>query len=178
MAFPSVTISNFILMLLMIGFASSDFAEDRKECQNQLLHLSSCLSYVGGDAQLPTPACCAQLRKDLHKTKYCLCLIVKDRNEPNIGYKINATLALGLPYVCGAPTNVSECPAILKLAPNSPDAQVFIDFVSHSKTGNNASIGDVQSSSSIKFSNKRWFAAGRDVGVAFCVLIFVMITMI
>lgn len=51
--------------MLMIDFASSDFAEDKKDCQNQLLDISSCLFYVGEEVQLPTLECCAQLRKDL-----------------------------------------------------------------------------------------------------------------
>ncbi|KAK7830243.1 protein yls3 [Quercus suber] len=39
--------------------------------------------------------------------------------------QINVTLALGLPSVCNAPANVSQCPALLHLDPNSPEAQVF-----------------------------------------------------
>jgi hypothetical protein len=40
-----------------------------------------------------------------------LCVLVKDKDDPNLGIKINATLALSLPSVCGAThANVSHCP--------------------------------------------------------------------
>uniref|UniRef100_A0A2P2N189 Uncharacterized protein n=1 Tax=Rhizophora mucronata TaxID=61149 RepID=A0A2P2N189_RHIMU len=37
-------------------------------------------------------------------------------------------MALGLPSICHASANVSRCPALLNLPPNSPDAQVFYQF--------------------------------------------------
>ncbi|KAI8562052.1 hypothetical protein RHMOL_Rhmol03G0005100 [Rhododendron molle] len=50
------------------------------------------------------------------------------RNDPGLGFKINATLALTLPYICRAHANISHCPGLLHLAPGSPDAQIFEDF--------------------------------------------------
>ncbi|KAK9283015.1 hypothetical protein L1049_011242 [Liquidambar formosana] len=52
---------------------------------------------------------------------------------------INATLALGLPSVCHAPANVSQCPALLHLDPNSPEAQVFYQFANSSNATSTAS---------------------------------------
>ncbi|KAJ6303222.1 hypothetical protein OIU77_017160 [Salix suchowensis] len=88
-----------------------------------------------GDAKAPTPDCCNGLKQVLKDNKKCLCVIIKDRNDPELGLKINATLALSLPSVCHAPANVSQCPALLNLPPNSPDAQIFYQLANSSSHG-------------------------------------------
>jgi hypothetical protein len=94
---------------MLIGFASSNLDQDRAECANQLIGLSTCLPYVGGDAKSPTLDCCTGLKQVLDKGKKCLCILIKDRDDPNLGVKINATLALALPTACHTPANISEC---------------------------------------------------------------------
>ena len=97
-----------IMMLLMS--ASADFAKDRQECADQLVGLATCLPYVGGEGKSPTLDCCTGLKQVLQKARKCLCILIKDRNDPNLGLKINATLAMGLPSACHAPANISACP--------------------------------------------------------------------
>ncbi|EEF50235.1 lipid binding protein, putative [Ricinus communis] len=116
----------------MAGFAMADADKDKEECAEQLVGLATCLPYVGGNAKSPTPDCCTGLKEVLKNNKKCLCVVIKDRNDPDLGLKINVTLALGLPTVCHATANVSQCPALLHLAPNSPDAQVFYQFTKSS----------------------------------------------
>ncbi|KAF5200387.1 Yls3, partial [Thalictrum thalictroides] len=108
-------------------------AKDRDECASQLVGLSTCLPYVSGTGKAPTPDCCKGLKQVLGKSRKCLCVLVKDRDDPELGLNINATLALGLPAVCKAQSNASECPALLNLPPNSPDAKVFEQFVNSTK---------------------------------------------
>ncbi|KAK3030116.1 hypothetical protein RJ639_038865 [Escallonia herrerae] len=139
-----------VSLLILVGFASSDLSKDREQCADQLVGLATCLPYVGGDAKAPTLDCCAGIKQVLQKSRICLCILVKDRNDPGLGLKINATLALGLPGACHAPANISECPghviglhdyspndyynpALLHLAPHSPGAKVFEDFVNSTK---------------------------------------------
>ncbi|KAI7755153.1 hypothetical protein M8C21_026023 [Ambrosia artemisiifolia] len=102
--------------------------KDKEECAEQLAGLATCLPYVGGNAKSPTPDCCSGLKQVLNTNKKCLCVVVKDRNDPDLGLTINVTLALGLPNVCHAPANVTKCPELLHLAPNSTDAQVFYQY--------------------------------------------------
>ncbi|KAI3917701.1 hypothetical protein MKW98_021463 [Papaver atlanticum] len=104
------------LMVLSVGFVKSDVDKDREECATQL-GLATCLHYVGGTAKAPTPDCCTGVKQVLTTSKKCLCILIKDRNDPSLGLKINATLALGLPAI-----------SLLHLSPNSPDAKVFEDF--------------------------------------------------
>ncbi|KAJ4843551.1 hypothetical protein Tsubulata_007969 [Turnera subulata] len=112
--------------VVMLGIADSD--KDKDECAQQLVGMATCLPYVQGNAKAPTPDCCTGLKEILKADKKCLCVVIKDRNDPDLGLQINVTLALGLPSVCHAPANVSQCPALLNLPPNSPDAQVFYQF--------------------------------------------------
>ncbi|XP_023742406.1 non-specific lipid transfer protein GPI-anchored 14 isoform X2 [Lactuca sativa] len=108
--------------------------KDKEECTEQLVGLATCLPYVGGNAKSPTPDCCNGLKKVLNTNKKCLCVVIKDRNDPDLGLTINVTLALGLPTVCQAPANVTKCPELLHLSPNSTDAQVFLQY-GHSTAG-------------------------------------------
>lgn len=108
---PKILACLFLLQLLvLLGPASSDLAKDKAECADKLVALGPCLGYVNGGAKAPTPDCCSALKGVLDKSRKCLCLLVKDSNDPSLGFKINATLALGLPDRCSTPANISECP--------------------------------------------------------------------
>jgi hypothetical protein len=98
------------LISVMVSYTMEDAAKDREECTQQLVGLATCLPYVGGQAKAPTPDCCTGLKQVLNNNKKCLCVIIRDRNDPDLGLQINVTLALGLPSVCHAPANVSQCP--------------------------------------------------------------------
>ncbi|KAF8403948.1 hypothetical protein HHK36_012055 [Tetracentron sinense] len=143
-----VGVSYILLVLIMVGFVRSDMAKDRGECAEQLIGLATCLPYVGGDAKAPTLDCCTGLKQVLNKSRKCLCILIKDRNDPALGIKINATLALGLPTSCHAPSNVSECPTLLHLDPNSPDAQVFLQYANSTKGSTPVATGNPTSTAS------------------------------
>ncbi|KAJ4972360.1 hypothetical protein NE237_005459 [Protea cynaroides] len=124
-----------MMMMMMMICVSSDIAKDREECANQLVGLATCLPYVSGTAKEPTLDCCTGLKQVLDKNKKCLCILIKDRNDPSLGLKINATLAMSLPDTCHSPVNISKCPELLHLPPNSSDAKVFEQFTNSGKGG-------------------------------------------
>ena len=99
-----------LLVMMLLMSASADFAKDRQECADQLVGLATCLPYVQGEGKAPTLDCCTGLKQVLQKSKKCLCVLIKDRDDPNLGFKINTTLALSLPTACNTPANMSECP--------------------------------------------------------------------
>ncbi|KAK9290855.1 hypothetical protein L1049_009033 [Liquidambar formosana] len=167
-----------ILFLMMFGGVSSDIAEDKKECADQLASLSTCLPFVGGNAKAPTSTCCTDLKKELdEKAQKCLCLLVKDRNDPNLGFKINATLALSLPSICHASANASNCLALLHLDHNSTDAQVFEQFAStHEGNSSSAIVSGIATSSSITVRGRRWLGGGMVGGISLWCLSSVFIT--
>ncbi|CAM8895544.1 unnamed protein product [Rhodiola kirilowii] len=135
----SVCFAIVLGLVFMVTDVRSDMAKDRELCADQLLGLASCLPYVGGGAKAPTLECCSGLKTLLQKGKICLCLLVKDRDDPDLGLKINASLALNLPSSCHAPANVSECPGMLHLAPNSTEAKIFYEAGSKSSSSTNGS---------------------------------------
>ncbi|XP_039034252.1 non-specific lipid transfer protein GPI-anchored 13-like [Hibiscus syriacus] len=112
--------------------ADSGEDKDKEECTQQLVGLATCLPYVGGTAKAPTPDCCGGLKQVLKNNKKCLCVIIKYRNDPDLGLNLNVTLALTLPSVCNAPANVSKCPELLHMDPNSPEAQIFYQLSKNS----------------------------------------------
>lgn len=99
-----------VLLLILCVIGNSDTEKDKEECTQSLIGLATCLPYVGGNAPAPTPDCCTGLKQVLKDSKKCLCLLIKDRNDPDLGLQLNVTLALTLPSVCKAPANISECP--------------------------------------------------------------------
>ncbi|KAJ8574106.1 hypothetical protein K7X08_025911 [Anisodus acutangulus] len=148
-SFFSFSFSFFFILLL--GFSRADLDKDKEECGNQLVSLATCLPYASGEAKAPTPDCCIGLKEVLDKNKKCICILVKDRNDPSLGLKIDATRALSLPTQCHAPpdtANVSMCLDLLHLAPNSPDAKVFQDFAKSAKGSTTASSSPVISGNS------------------------------
>ncbi|KAL8026814.1 hypothetical protein ABFX02_14G053200 [Erythranthe guttata] len=126
------------ILVVLFGIAKCDIEKDKEKCANELLGISTCLPYVGGEAKAPSMDCCTGFKQVLRDNIECICILIKDRDDPSLGLKINATLALGLPTRCHAPTNqtVQDCPAILHLPPNSPDAKVFEDLAKTTKKSN------------------------------------------
>ncbi|URD95513.1 Protease inhibitor/seed storage/LTP family [Musa troglodytarum] len=130
---PSSSSSSFssllLLVLLALCFvirpAGSDTGSDLKECGNQLIGLQTCIAYVGGTAQAPTPDCCTGLKDVVAKSPKCLCILVKDHDDPQLPIKINLTRALAMPGACNTPVNISACPKLLNLPPNSREAEIF-----------------------------------------------------
>ncbi|XP_031736086.1 protein YLS3 isoform X2 [Cucumis sativus] len=116
-------ICNFLLLLA--SFSASDIDQDRTDCSDQLIGLAQCLPYVSGDAKTPTIDCCSGLKQVVQKSKKCLCVLIKDKDDPNLGLKINGSLALALPHACHAPANITECISLLHLSPNSTEAKIF-----------------------------------------------------
>ncbi|XP_043690641.1 non-specific lipid transfer protein GPI-anchored 14-like isoform X2 [Telopea speciosissima] len=137
---------SYMLLLMMVSCVSSDTAKDREECANSLVGLATCLPYVSETAKAPTLDCCTGLKQVLDKNKKCLCILIKDRNDPSLGIKMNATLAMSLPDTCHAPANISKCPELLHLSPNSPDAQIFEQFANSSKGSGTVASGNSSSS--------------------------------
>ncbi|TVU41343.1 hypothetical protein EJB05_14850 [Eragrostis curvula] len=158
-----------VLSCCLVAVAG-DFAKDRDECSDQLVGLATCLTYVQeqATAAAPTPDCCSGLKTVLGKSRKCLCVLVKDKDDPSLGLKINVTRALGLPAICNAPANISDCPSrLLNLPPNSKDAQVFEQYAKEmggqgtpsAATGGSSSAGAQKSGAATK-TMTRWLGVG------------------
>ncbi|XP_078181377.1 non-specific lipid transfer protein GPI-anchored 6-like [Carex rostrata] len=120
-----------LAFMCLVLIANSDFAADRAECTNQLMGLATCVTFVEGatTAKNPTPDCCAGFKQVVGKGLKCVCVLIKDRDQPELGMKINVTLALQLPQKCNAPTNISDCPRLLNLPKDSAQTKDFEQLV-------------------------------------------------
>ncbi|WOL08868.1 protein YLS3-like [Canna indica] len=115
-----------ILISLMLAVAArADFASDQAECGSQLLGLATCLTFVQGNANAPTPDCCSAAKGVVAKSFKCLCVLIKDKDEPQLGFKIDVSRAALLPSLCDVSANITDCPRLLGLPSNSADAKVF-----------------------------------------------------
>ncbi|TYJ31912.1 hypothetical protein E1A91_A05G000900v1 [Gossypium mustelinum] len=130
---------SLMLLLVMLGLAKADINQDKTECSNELVGLAPCLPYVGGDAKTPTIDCCSGLKQVLDKSRKCLCVLLKDRDDPSLGLNINATLAATLPTTCRAPVNMTDCISLLHLTPDSQEAKLFQGYQKLTHTGNSNS---------------------------------------
>ncbi|TKY45180.1 YLS3 protein [Spatholobus suberectus] len=126
------------IALALINHAMGDSAQEKQKCAEQLTGVATCLPYLGGDAKAPTADCCSGLTQAIKTNKKCICVILKDRDDPDLGLKINITIAVGLPSLCKAPDNLSQCPALLHLDPKSPEAQAF-NQMGHNSNGGSIS---------------------------------------
>ncbi|KAJ4885031.1 Bifunctional inhibitor/lipid-transfer protein/seed storage 2S albumin superfamily protein [Raphanus sativus] len=108
----------------------SDLNQDIKGCQYSMSDLYSCLPFVTSKAKAPDSTCCTTLKEKLDKgqTKRCLCTLVKDRDDPGLGFKVDANRAMSLPSTCHVPANISQCPELLHLPPDSVAAKIFKQF--------------------------------------------------
>ncbi|XP_020206093.1 protein YLS3 [Cajanus cajan] len=166
------------MFLLFLGFATSDINQDKAECTDKLLGLAGCLPYATSQSKVPTPDCCSGLKVVIDKSKRCLCILINDRDDPNLGIKINVTLALNLPTVCHTPTNITQCIDLLHLAPNSKEAKVFEGFQKalSNKTDSTPSPSVSNNATSQGTNNKSGSEWGKRWLVADVVLPFILIS--
>ncbi|XP_022153758.1 protein YLS3-like [Momordica charantia] len=155
------------VVVLLVGCVRSNIEQDRAECADQVIGLATCLPYVGGAAKAPTPDCCGGLKLVLQKSKKCLCVLIKDRDDPTLGLKVNLTLALGLPTACHAPADIAECVDLLHLPPNSQEAKDFLGSKNNTTaattpsaaaaSGNSTKSGENPQGKSDGGMRKQWF---------------------
>ncbi|KDP32327.1 hypothetical protein JCGZ_13252 [Jatropha curcas] len=112
-----------VASLVMVSVGS--LQQDEQDCADQLTNLASCIPFVSGTAKKPTPECCQDTQKLKSTKPKCLCVLIKESSDPSVGLPVNTTLALQMPSVCNIDAKVSDCPTILNLPPDSPDAKIF-----------------------------------------------------
>ncbi|GAB2280639.1 hypothetical protein Dimus_015266 [Dionaea muscipula] len=100
------------------------------ECSSSLVELSSCLSYVGGEAEAASEMCCESVTSIYDSKQVCLCYIVEEVYTDPSKFGVNSfnlTKLLRLPEACNiVGANATECIADLGLTPTSPGAAVFL----------------------------------------------------
>ncbi|CAL1414479.1 unnamed protein product [Linum trigynum] len=146
----NVTLVCLIVASLAITAATAATLQDAEtECAQHLTDLAACIPYVSGTAKKPTPECCQDAKKLKETEPKCLCVLIKESTDPSMGLPINTTLALEMPSACNIDAKVSNCPTLLNISPDSPDAKIFKQAgdSDSSSTGNSSSTKDSPASS-------------------------------
>ncbi|XP_020176614.1 non-specific lipid transfer protein GPI-anchored 13-like [Aegilops tauschii subsp. strangulata] len=162
-----------VALMAAVGLAGADFASDSKMCAEKLAVLATCLPVVDATAtaRAPTPDCCSGLREVLGDSKKCLCVLIKDRDDPAIGIKVNVTRAMDLPSACSVPAVLSDCPKLLHISPDSKEAEIFKQYAIHE--GKNATAGTAGGKHTDAVSGE-----GRHTAVVFAVVVSGLLTSI
>ncbi|KAL7093927.1 hypothetical protein ACP275_11G069500 [Erythranthe tilingii] len=114
-----------LVVMWTITSAVGSMEDDEKDCAEELTNLAACIPFVSGTAKLPTKDCCDNTNKVRAAKPKCLCVLIIESTDPSIGLPINTTLALQMPTACKIEAKVSDCPSLLKLAADSPNAKIF-----------------------------------------------------
>ncbi|PSS01853.1 hypothetical protein CEY00_Acc23210 [Actinidia chinensis var. chinensis] len=123
-----------LVAAVAVAVAVATMEEDEKDCADQLANLAACIPYVSGTAKKPTPQCCQDTQKVKSAKPKCLCVLIKESTDPSMGLPVNTTLALQMPSQCNIDAKISDCPTLLNLSPDSPDAKIFKSGSSTSST--------------------------------------------
>ncbi|KAF7075433.1 hypothetical protein CFC21_080214 [Triticum aestivum] len=100
-----------------------------------------------------------------------MCVLIKDRDDPAIGIKVNVTRAMDLPSACSVPAVLSDCPKLLHISPDSKEAEIFKQYAIHE--GKNATAGTAGGKHTDAVSGE-----GRHTAVVFAVVVSGLLTSI
>ncbi|XP_015898148.4 non-specific lipid transfer protein GPI-anchored 14 [Ziziphus jujuba] len=146
----------FCIVVASLAAAMGTLEDEEQECVDQLANLASCIPFVSGTAKKPTPECCEDTRKVKATKPKCLCVLIKESTDPSMGLPVNTTLAVQMPSACNInDAKVSDCPSILDLPPNSPDAKIFKEAdpdSTRSTTSSSSPTDDTPSNTSASIS--------------------------
>ncbi|KAM1508399.1 hypothetical protein ACFX10_017716 [Malus domestica] len=125
----------FCIVVASLAVATmATMEDDEKECADQMADLAACIPFVSGTSKKPMPECCENTKKLKANKPKCLCVLIKESTDPSMGLPVNTTLVLQMPSACDIDGKISDCPSILNLPPNSPDAKFFKEADSNSST--------------------------------------------
>ncbi|KAG6739588.1 hypothetical protein POTOM_057189 [Populus tomentosa] len=137
-----------VLVASLAMISTAPLQEDEKECADQLGNLAACIPFVSGAAKKPTPECCQDTQKVKANKPKCLCVLIQESTDPSMGLPVNTTLALQMPSACNIDAQVSDCPTILNLPPDSPEAKIFKEAGSSDSSTTTSSTDSSPSSAS------------------------------
>ncbi|XVE74771.1 hypothetical protein DITRI_Ditri12bG0044600 [Diplodiscus trichospermus] len=122
------------------------------ECSKDFQSVMTCLSFAQGKVATPTKECCSSVSSIKENKPKCLCYILQQsqtsgaQNLKSLG--VQEAKLLQLPSACQLKNaSVSDCPKLLGLSPNSPDAAIFNNSSSTATTTTSASTGTPSSAS-------------------------------
>ncbi|XP_010540409.1 PREDICTED: non-specific lipid transfer protein GPI-anchored 1-like isoform X2 [Tarenaya hassleriana] len=109
-----------------------------EECNEDFQKVMLCLDFARGKVATPTKQCCDSVGGIKDKDPKCLCFIIQQTRTGGEALKqlgVQEDKLLQLPSACQLRNaSISDCPRLLGLAPNSPDAAIFSGNATSSST--------------------------------------------
>ncbi|XWS69257.1 hypothetical protein CRYUN_Cryun04dG0164000 [Craigia yunnanensis] len=154
----ALSVSSLLLCGSLGRVGAADDSGLANECSKDFQSVMTCLSFAQGKESTPTKECCSSVSSIKENKPKCLCYVLLQsqtsgaQNLKSLG--VQTAKLIQLPSACQLKNaSVSECPKLLGLDPNSPDAAIFTNSSSTATTPASSSTG-TPSSASEKSDNK------------------------
>ncbi|KAJ0971225.1 hypothetical protein J5N97_019184 [Dioscorea zingiberensis] len=139
------------LFTVMVVVVIGDDPALTNKCSNDLTKMTNCLDFATAKKDAPTGECCSSVKDIRSKEPVCLCYIIQLTHSgsaaiTNLGLQYSRLMLL--PDACKlVNTSVTDCPKLLKLPPNSPDAAIFTNNATSAASGSSSGSATVSPSS-------------------------------
>ncbi|XP_039018201.1 non-specific lipid transfer protein GPI-anchored 1-like [Hibiscus syriacus] len=118
------------ITFLVCVVGAADESGLANQCAKDFQSVMSCLNFAQGKAETPSKECCSSVSSVKENEPKCLCYILQQsqtsgsQSLKSLG--VQQDKLFQLPSACQLKNaSVSDCPKLLGLAPNSPDAAIF-----------------------------------------------------
>ncbi|XP_076916319.1 non-specific lipid transfer protein GPI-anchored 1-like [Bidens hawaiensis] len=122
-------------MAVLCSYVWAEEQSLAEQCSQQLPQVMTCVAFASGKESTPQQKCCDSVTAMKESNPACLCFLIQQiHNGTNPALQkmnIQESRLLQLPSACKiANASISDCPKLLKLPANSPDAAIFNNVTS------------------------------------------------
>ncbi|KAI7751002.1 hypothetical protein M8C21_004205 [Ambrosia artemisiifolia] len=135
---------------MMVACIGGGWAEEEgglaEQCSQKLPAVMTCVAFASGKESRPQEKCCESVKEMRERNPACLCFLIQQiHNGTNPALQkmnIQEARLLQLPSACNIlNASITDCPKLLKLPPNSPDAAIFNNVTSSTITPTTTGVG-------------------------------------
>ncbi|XP_042501137.1 non-specific lipid transfer protein GPI-anchored 1-like [Macadamia integrifolia] len=145
---------SFLLVFSVFQIQYTNSASVEQQCNAEVTKVSPCLDYATGKAASPTDQCCSAVSEIRTNNPVCLCYVIQQTHDGQAQIKqlgLQEAKLLQIPTACKlANTSFSDCPKLLSLSPNSPDAAIFTNSSSAATSNSTATASEDSKSNGFK----------------------------
>ncbi|KVI05711.1 non-specific lipid transfer protein GPI-anchored 1-like [Cynara cardunculus var. scolymus] len=125
--------NGFAVLITVVWMSGGVTAAEQslgEQCASKLTAVMTCVAFATGKEAAPQQKCCDSVKEMKDSNPACLCFVIQQiHNGTNPALqkmKIQESRLLQLPAACKiANASITDCPRLLKLPANSPDAAIF-----------------------------------------------------
>ncbi|RDX64939.1 Non-specific lipid transfer protein GPI-anchored 1, partial [Mucuna pruriens] len=118
-----------LILWSCVSVGESEGADLAAKCNLLAQKVIPCLNFATGQVAVPTKDCCDATSKIKMSNPECLCFVIQQTHKGSPEVKnmgIQEGRLLQLPTACNLKNaSTTNCPKLLGLSPNSPDAAIF-----------------------------------------------------